>query len=79
MKIKNILLLLLIILPSFSDAQSSYLTGTSHDVSSYLPTHMHIEKRGYVGLNSFFWYGMPAVFPMNVDETILNRIKSLDR
>ncbi|MCX6222670.1 MAG: hypothetical protein NTZ69_17010 [Bacteroidia bacterium] len=55
------------------------VAGYTNDVSSYLPTHMHIEKRGYVGLNSFFWYGMPAVFPMNVDETILNRIKSLDR
>jgi hypothetical protein len=54
------------------------VAGYTNDVSSYLPTHMHIENRGYEGLNSFFWYGMPNVFPMNVDETILSTIKSLD-
>ena len=55
------------------------VAGYTNDVSSYLPTHMHIEARGYEGLNSFFWYGMPNVFPLNVDETILNTIKSLER
>lgn len=55
------------------------VAGYTNDVSSYLPTHMHLEKRGYEGLNSFFWYGMPNVFPMNVDETILSTIKSLER
>jgi hypothetical protein len=55
------------------------VAGYTNDVSSYLPTHMHIEDRGYEGLNSFFWYGMPSVFPMNVDEIILNKIKSLGR
>lgn len=55
------------------------VAGYTNDVSSYLPTRMHIEKRGYTGLNSVFWYGMPNVFPKNVDETILNTIKSLDR
>ena len=55
------------------------VAGYTNDVSSYLPTHMHIEKGGYEGLNSFFWYGMPNVFPLNVDEIILNKIKSLER
>jgi hypothetical protein len=55
------------------------VAGYTNDVSSYLPTHMHIEKRGYEGLNSFFWYGMPNVFPMTVDETVLNTIKTLER
>jgi hypothetical protein len=55
------------------------VAGYTNDVSSYLPTHMHIEKKGYEGLNSFFWYGQPNVFPMTVDETILNTIKSLER
>jgi hypothetical protein len=55
------------------------VAGYTNDVSSYLPTHMHIEARGYEGLDSFFWYGMPNVFPPNVDETILSRIKSLMR
>jgi hypothetical protein len=55
------------------------VAGYTNDVSSYLPTHMHIEARGYEGLDSFFWYGMPNVFPKNVDEIILNAIKSLQR
>jgi len=55
------------------------VAGYTNDVSSYLPTNMHIEKGGYEGLDSFFWYGMPNVFPMNVEEIILNKIKSLER
>lgn len=55
------------------------VAGYTNDVSSYLPTHMHIEDRGYVGLDSFFWYGMPNVFPITVDKTILGTIKSLER
>jgi hypothetical protein len=55
------------------------VAGYTNDVSSYLPTHMHIEARGYEGLDSFFWYGSPSVFPMNSDETILNTIRTLKR
>ncbi|HPT20788.1 MAG TPA: hypothetical protein PLR88_02490, partial [Bacteroidales bacterium] len=55
------------------------VAGYTNDVSSYLPTHMHIDAQTYEGLDSFFWYGMPNVFPENVDEIILNRIKSLER
>ena len=53
------------------------VAGYTNDVSSYLPTHMHLEAKNYEGLDSFFWYGMPNVFPMNGDEIILGRIKSL--
>ena len=55
------------------------VAGYTNDVSSYLPTYMHLEKGGYEGLNSFFWYGMPNVFPMNVDEKIITTIKTLNR
>jgi hypothetical protein len=55
------------------------VAGYTNDVSSYLPTHMHLEKRNYEGLDSFFWYGMPNVFPMTVDETVLDRVKDLER
>ncbi|MEN6462932.1 MAG: hypothetical protein ABFC94_16390, partial [Syntrophomonas sp.] len=55
------------------------VAGYTNDVSSYLPTHMHIDAQTYEGLDSFFWYGMPNVFPRNVDDIILNRIKSLNR
>ncbi len=55
------------------------VAGYTNDVSSYLPTHMHIEDRGYEGLDSFFWYGSPNVFPVNVDDIILSEIKDLKR
>lgn len=55
------------------------VAGYTNDVSSYLPTHMHIEEKTYEGLESFFWYGMPAVFPVTVDTIILNKIKTLER
>jgi hypothetical protein len=53
------------------------VAGYTNDVSSYLPTHMHLEAKNYEGLDSFFWYGMANVFPVKVDEIILGRIKSL--
>lgn len=53
------------------------VAGYTNDVSSYLPTHMHLEAKNYEGLDSFFWYGMANVFPMSVDEIILTHIKSL--
>ncbi len=55
------------------------VAGYTNDVSSYLPTHMHLEAKGYEGLDSFFWYGMPDIFPMNVEDIILNRIRELGR
>lgn len=55
------------------------VAGYTNDVSSYLPTHMHIEQGTYEGKDSFFWYGMPNIFPVTVDETILNRVKLLER
>jgi hypothetical protein len=55
------------------------VAGYTNDVSSYLPTHMHIELGTYEGKDSFFWYGMPNIFPKNVDETILNKIQTLNR
>jgi hypothetical protein len=55
------------------------VAGYTNDVSSYLPTHMHIEQGKYEGKDSFFWYGMPNVFPLNVEEIILSKIKSLER
>ena len=55
------------------------VAGYTNDVSSYLPTHMHIEQGVYEGKDSYFWDGMPNSFPENADETILKVIKSLER
>jgi hypothetical protein len=54
------------------------VAGYTNDVSSYLPTNMHVQKRNYEGLDSFFWYGA-IPFPANVDESIMQQIKKLRR
>lgn len=52
------------------------VAGYCNDVSSYLPTGRHINAGNYEGLGSFFWYGQPSVFPLNVYETIMDKIKT---
>ena len=52
------------------------VAGYCNDVSSYLPTSRHIQAGNYEGLGSFFWYGQPSVFPLNVYETIIDKIKT---
>jgi hypothetical protein len=52
------------------------VTGYTNDVSSYLPTHMHIEEGVYEGKDSYFWDGMPNAFPHNVDSLILGFVKN---
>ena len=55
------------------------VAGYTNDVSSYLPTTLHIKAKNYEGLNSFFWYGMPNTFPEGVEDIILGTIKNLSR
>ncbi|RYY37852.1 MAG: hypothetical protein EOP46_01070 [Sphingobacteriaceae bacterium] len=52
------------------------VAGYCNDVSSYLPTSQHIKAATYEGLDSFFWYAQPSVFPESVYETLLNDIKT---
>ena len=55
------------------------VVGYTNDVSSYLPTHMHIEKKNYEGCDSFIWYGMPGTFPLSVENTIISSVKKNNR
>lgn len=52
------------------------VAGYCNDVSSYLPTSRHLQAGNYEGLGSFFWYGQPAVFPVDVYEKIIDKIKT---
>jgi hypothetical protein len=52
------------------------VAGYCNDVSSYLPTSRHIKAGVYEGLDSFFWYGQPSPFPLEVQETIIEKIKT---
>ena len=57
------------------------VAGYSNDISSYLPNRWHIVDKTYEGYDSFFWYPqpLPAFFPENAFETIIQRIKLLNR
>jgi len=55
------------------------VAGYTNDVSSYLPTRKHLELKNYEGLDSFFWYGSPAVFPLDVYDIIIGDVKRLAR
>ncbi|SMD06238.1 hypothetical protein [Pedobacter africanus] len=52
------------------------VAGYCNDVSSYLPTSRHMQAGTYEGLGSFFWYGQPSVFPVDVYEKIIDKIKT---
>lgn len=55
------------------------VAGYTNDVSSYLPSTLHIQAKNYEGLGSFFWYGMPNTFPEGVENIILGTIEKLAR
>ncbi|QRX62683.1 hypothetical protein JS578_07160 [Dysgonomonadaceae bacterium zrk40] len=52
------------------------IIGYSNDVSSYLPDSNHVIKKTYEGHDSFYWYGMPGIFPKDIDSRIVEKIKS---
>lgn len=55
------------------------VAGYCNDVSSYLPTSRHMQAGSYEGLGSFFWYGQPDVFPKDVYEKIIDKIKTQNK
>lgn len=52
------------------------VAGYCNDISSYLPCAAHIRAQNYEGFNSFLWYGQPDVFPENILDIVVERIKS---
>ena len=55
------------------------VAGYCNDVASYLPTSRHMKEGTYEGLDSFFWYGQPSQFPIDVYETVLDYIRRKNR
>ncbi len=55
------------------------VAGYCNDVASYLPTSRHMKEGTYEGLDSFFWYGQPSQFPLDVYETVLENIRRKNR
>lgn len=53
------------------------VAGYSNDVSSYLPVKWHIETKVYEGYESSFWYGQPDLFPGNILELVMEKVRSL--
>ena len=55
------------------------VAGYCNDVSSYLPTSLHIKAGTYEGFGSFFWYAQPSIFPESVYETVIDKVKNENR
>lgn len=55
------------------------VAGYTNDVASYLPKDRHIKAGVYEGYDSFFWYAQPAIFPVNVFDIVVDKIKTLNR
>lgn len=55
------------------------VAGYTNDVSSYLPTRLHIDKRNYEGMDSFYWYGMPDTYPLDIEERVISQIQKNNR
>lgn len=52
------------------------VAGYCNDVSSYLPVERHIKTGVYEGHGSYFWYGQPSSFPLNILDMVVDRIKT---
>src|SRR5699024_7090666 len=59
--------------------QNVTVAGYCNAVTSYLPDSWHIEKEVYEGYDSFFWYGQNGIPPLNIQELIIEEIKSKNR
>jgi hypothetical protein len=55
------------------------VAGYTNDVASYLPAKSHIERKTYEGFDSFFWYAQPGLFPENVLDVVVKKIKENNR
>ena len=52
------------------------VAGYCNDVSSYLPVERHIRTGVYEGIGSFFWYGQPSFFPLNILDLVVDKIRA---
>lgn len=55
------------------------VAGYCNDVSSYLPDAWHINHKVYEGYDSFFWYGQEGIPSTDIQERIIQAIKSRNK
>jgi hypothetical protein len=53
------------------------VAGYCNDVSSYLPAQWHIRTKVYEGYESSFWYAQPDLFPENILDIVLEKVRSI--
>jgi hypothetical protein len=51
--------------------------GYSNDVMCYIPTKKQVEEGGYESKDSFMYYGQPAPLKGEIEEIIIDKVKSL--
>jgi hypothetical protein len=56
-----------------------FVMAYSNDVMCYIPTRQQIAEGGYEAKESFVYYGQPAPLSAEVEDIIINRVKSMLR
>ncbi|HTE24262.1 hypothetical protein [Flavitalea sp.] len=51
------------------------VVGYTNDLPSYLPAESHIKRQTYEGNESFFWNSQPSLFPENILDIVVEKIK----
>ncbi len=59
--------------------QKVSVVGYTNDLPSYLPAESHIRRATYEGYDSFFWNAQPGLFPENVLDIVVDRIRSKNK
>jgi hypothetical protein len=54
-----------------------FVMGYSNDVMCYIPTKKIVDEGGYEAKDSFMYYGMPAPLKGEIEEIIIDKIKTL--
>jgi hypothetical protein len=53
------------------------VAGYCNEVPSYLPVARHINAGTYEGVGSFFWNAQPSLFPVDIFDRVIDKIKTI--
>ena len=56
--------------------EKTWVAGYSNDVMAYIPSRRVLVERGYEGEGSMIYYGHPAAWGPNVEETIIGAVRA---
>ena len=59
------------------NGRRTWVAAYSHDVMAYIPSLRVLKEGGYEGGGSNVYYGLPALWHANIEETIVNAVETL--